>query len=93
MYTSELKEFTGGLTLVKYKMFRFPIDAYDRWVGKRNKIQERIKNTTRKDVKVPLTDVLRFYGQQQRFEWDDNVLPYFTKKKTRARRATEGQVF
>lgn len=74
----------------KYKMYRFPIDAWEKWFGKKQKIEQRIKERTNKNVKVPLSDVLRFYGQQQRYEWDDNILPYFTRKKKR--RPQNGQV-
>ena len=71
-------------------MYRFPIDAWEKWFGKKKKIEERIRVKTRKQVNIPLSDVLRFYGSQQKFEWDDNVIPYFTRKKKR--RIQEGQV-
>jgi hypothetical protein len=67
----------------KYRMMRMPIDVWEKWMGKKQKITERIKISTNKDVRVPMTEVLRFYGNQQRFEWDDNILPYFLKKKKR----------
>ena len=76
--------------MVKYKMNRMPLDVWEKWFGKKKRIEERIKIRTNKTVKVPMTEVLRFYGNQQRFEWDDNVLPYFTRKKKR--RPMEGQV-
>jgi len=76
--------------LAKYKQFRFPLDAWEKWFGKKQKIEHRIKMKTNKNIKVSMTDVLRFYGNQQKFEWDDNVLPYFTKKKHR--RKMEGEV-
>lgn len=69
--------------MVKYKMWRFPLDAWNKWDLKKQKIEQRIKVRTNKVVKVPMTDVIRYYGNQQKFEWDDNVLPYFTKKKKR----------
>lgn len=65
----------------KYKMFRFPVDALTNWINKKSKIEERIKIKTGKNVKVPMTEIIRYYGQQQRFEWDDNVIPYFMKSK------------
>jgi len=65
----------------RYRIWRFPLDAYEKWITKKKKIEERIKTNTGKVVSIPLTEVLRFYGQQQRFEWDDNVLPYFLKQK------------
>lgn len=75
----------------KYKSFRFPRDAYDQWFGKKKKIEERIKLKTRKEVNVPLTDVLRYYGSKQGFEWDDNVIPFFIRRK-RTRKFPEGQM-
>jgi hypothetical protein len=74
----------------KYKIYRFPLDAWDKWMSKKKKIEDRIQVNTNKKIRVPLTDVLRFYGSQQRFEWDDNVIPYFTKKKRR--KVVTGQV-
>ena len=70
-------------------MTRIPIDIWEKWFGKKKKIEDRIKLTTGKQVNVPMTQVLRFYGNQQRFEWDENVLPYFTQKK---KRRISGQV-
>ena len=71
-------------------MWRFPLDAWNKWNTKKEKIEQRIQVRTNKVVKVPMTDVIRYYGNQQKFEWDDNVLPYFTKKKKR--RQMEGSV-
>lgn len=76
--------------MAKYRMYRFPIDAWEKWFKKKQKIENRIKTVTNKDVNIPLSDVLRFYGNQQRYEWDDNILPYFTRKKKR--RPSGGQV-
>jgi len=64
-------------------MTRIPLDIWEKWFGKKKKIEERIKFTTGKTVRVPMTAVLGFYGSQQRYEWDDNVIPYFLGRKHR----------
>lgn len=74
--------------MVKYKMTRVPLDVWEAWFGKKKKIEERIQVKTKKKINVPLSDVLRFYGKQERFEWDDIVVPYFTRKRKRGRNSS-----
>jgi len=64
-----------------YKMVRVPIDVWEAWKLRKDKIQDRIRFTTKKDKKVALTNVLRYYGNRKIDIWDDELINFFDKKK------------
>ena len=63
------------------KMFKFPLDAWDKWYKRKQKIQGRIKISTGKNTNIPMTDILRFYGARQQFLWDDEINNFFLRRK------------
>ena len=64
-----------------YKMVRIPKDVWETWLIRKNKIQERVKITTKKNKKVTLTNVLRYYGNRKIDIWDEDLVTFFGKKK------------
>ena len=65
---------------INYKMVRLPEDVWKSWVNRKEKIQERVKNTTKKNKRVTMTNVLRYYGNRKINIWDDELVSYFYKK-------------
>jgi len=63
-----------------YKMVRIPEDIYLVWETRKNKIQDRLKCATKKNKRVNLTEVLRYYGNRKVDIWDDELINYFYKK-------------
>ena len=69
----------------KYKMVRVDFDVWETWKARKDKIQERVKFTTKKNKKVSLANVLRYYGNRKIDIWDDELVNFFDKKKKRNR--------
>lgn len=66
----------------KYVIVRLPFESKEGFARKQNMIAEMIKNITKKpNVKVPMTDVLRFYGQRPIYVYEDEVASFFIKNK------------
>jgi len=68
-------------TTINYKMIRVPEDVYEIWAKRKNNIQERVKIVTNKTKNIPLTKVLRYYGNRKIDIWDDELINYFNNKK------------
>lgn len=66
---------------MRYKMLRVPLDVWELWFKRKQKIQERVKVTTRKNPKVSLTGVLRYYGNRKIDIWDIELENFFNNKK------------
>ena len=66
---------------MRYKMVRVPIDVYEDWSLKKDKIQEKVIKTTKKPQNISMTNVLRFYGKKQTYIYDDELLSFFKKAK------------
>jgi len=64
---------------INYKMVRVPRDVWEAWLKRKNKIQERVKLTTKKNKRVNMTDVLRYYGNRKIDIWDDDLVSFFDK--------------
>ena len=73
----------------KYKQIRVPEDVYEVWVKRKTNIQDRICKVTNKFKKIPLTNVLRYYGHRKIDIWDDELINYFNTNK-RKRKFTGG---
>jgi hypothetical protein len=65
----------------KQKMYRIPLDVWNLWFNKKQAIENRIKVNTNKNVNVPMTHILNFYGSKKMFLWDDEILNYFLARK------------
>ena len=70
-------------TTTNYKMVRMPGDVWETWLIRKNKIQERIKITTKKNKRISLTNVLRYYGNRKIDRWDIELHNFFDKKKNK----------
>jgi hypothetical protein len=70
----------------KYRMFKFPEDVWNNWNNRKNKIEKRIYEKTGKKKKVPMTDVIRFYGKRKSYIWDEEVINFFMRKKGKKNR-------
>ena len=68
-------------TTTNYKMVRMPGDVWETWLIRKNKIQERIKITTKKNKRISLTNVLRYYGNRKIDIWDDDLVNFYEKKR------------
>lgn len=87
----EHRESIGEVEMaLRYKMTRLPPDVYDALLKKKQRIEERIEKIHNKKVNVKLVDVQRYFIKQNRFEWDENILPFFLKKKSKKR--FEGEI-
>jgi len=75
-------------TTTDYKMLRVPHDVWETWFKRKIKIQERIKITTKKNPKVSLTNVLRYYGNRKIDIWDDELIGFFGKKKKKIKQGS-----
>ena len=65
----------------KYKMLRIPEDVWETWLKRKKKIEERIKIRTHKTKIVPLTKVLKYYGNRRVDIWDDELISFFAKNQ------------
>ena len=68
----------------KNKMYRFPLDAYEKWYLKQQDIKRTLKKLTNKEPgkrQVSMARVLRFFGAKPIHIYDDEILRFFTKKK------------
>jgi len=68
---------------MRYKMIRVPLDVWEDWFKRKERIQQRIKFKTNRSKNVSLTNVLRFYGKRRTYLFDDEVLNFFKNKKTK----------
>jgi hypothetical protein len=66
---------------MKYKMIRVPIEVWEDWFNKKKKIQERVKFVTKKNSKISMIGVLKFYGKRQGYIFDDEVVNFFKEGK------------
>jgi len=69
----------------RYKQMRVPEDVWETWKRRKDKIQERVKLTTKKNKKVTLTSVLRYYGNRKIDIWDDDLVNFFNNNKRKRR--------
>ena len=65
----------------KYKQFRVPEDVFEAWKKRQDKIQDRVKLTTKKNKRVTMTNVLRYYGNRKIDIWDEDLVSFFDKNK------------
>lgn len=64
----------------KYKMVRFPIDAYNGFNDKKNVIEGILKEEKVKK-KLTYADTLRFFSQKKNFIYNDEIINFLRAKK------------
>ena len=66
----------------KYKPIRLPVEAYEKWNNRRLAIQQTVRNETNKqNIKVKMTDVMRFFSQRPNYVYNEELVSYFSKIK------------
>jgi len=65
------------------KLIRFPQEAIPIWKNRATNFSRIIKNETGKNVKIPVTDVFRFYSKVRPVIYHDQIINFFLNKKAR----------
>lgn len=68
---------------MKYKIVRYPIEAYARDLQRKNEINKRFNELTKKTKKIKFTDFLKLRSQKPMFAYDDELINYFGKNRGR----------
>ena len=65
----------------QYRQFRMPLDAYQKLIAKRNKIEDKLFSISRKKVRVPLTRLMGIVADKTVFFSDDELVQTFMRKR------------
>jgi len=65
----------------EYRQFRMPLDAYQKLIAKRNKIEDKLFSISRKKVRVPLTRLMGIVADKTVFFSDDELVQTFMRKR------------
>ena len=67
--------------MIRYKQMRVPIDAYNKLLQKKMKIEDRLFSLARKKVPVRLTKLITVISDQTIKIDDDYLINQFRRKK------------
>lgn len=67
----------------KYKLMRVPLEAVHGFKEKKEKMQRTIKGYTGKEVKIPMTQVMKFVATNPTEIHEQTLIKFARKKKIR----------
>ena len=74
----------------KYNVLRFPEEVKMGFIKKKIQMENTLKKITKKDnVKLKMTDVMRFFSQKPAYVYNDELLNYFMKNKKKSKGGSE----
>lgn len=67
----------------KYKVVKYPLETYELDKKRATEMQNKIKQITKKNVPIHMTDYFRLRGSRPMFFYDEELVKFFTGKKRR----------